>query len=143
MGSVLVFENDYIPMSDKGEASGVATLDINSKVTASQACAKVKIPDEIFTLSSSDNNIFFLCQSHNVTCTIPDTITEDFECEFYRWQDNYTVTLIPGTNVNISGLTSGSIVIPEQHGAIALKSISTSGTTKYWIVLGDYEKVTS
>ena len=112
--------HSYIPTSAKGAASGVASLDADTKVTASQASAAVVSISASTTLASSHAGRFLCCtNASNITITIPTGIAAGTEIEIYRGGAG-TVTLSPASGVTIECKES-TYGIADQYTSVVLK----------------------
>ena len=111
--------------SEKGAASGVATLDANSKVTASQAAADVVTVGADLTLSSSHAGRFLQCKNSSaITITIPTGIAVGTEIEIYRGGAGaVTLSAASGVTVECKESTYG---IADQYTAVVLKWRATN-----------------
>lgn len=112
--------DEYIQTSEKGVASGVATLDADTKVTASQASAAVVNVSADLTLSSSHAGRFLSCANASaITITIPTGIAVGTEIEIYRVGAG-TVTLSPASGVTV-GCKESTYGIADQYTSVVLK----------------------
>ena len=139
-GSVLkssnvIFENNYIPATEKGAASGVASLELNGKVTGDQITAPMKTITINYTLTDNDNGYLLVCDSANVTITLPNSVlTAGFEIEIMNY-GGYTVTIASeNSSVYINGVESSSVSVPERYTSAILKLIDN--TNKRWVIQG-------
>ena len=106
--------------SEKAAASGVATLDEDTKVTASQASAAVVNVSASTTLSSSHAGRFLSCtNTSGITITIPTGIAVGTEIEIYRGGAG-TVTLSPASGVTVECKES-TYGIADQYTSVVLK----------------------
>ncbi len=121
-----------IPSAQKGAASGVATLDANSKVAAEQASAARTNVTESRTLTADDAGKFLLCYNANVTITIPAGLPIGMEVEFCRWGAT-TVTLAAANGVTIHSVDSMKS-IGNQYGCVTLKKATAD---EKWLLAGD------
>lgn len=128
--STLVLENDYIPVSDKGAASGVATLDINTKITPSQANAYIDTISSATTLTASHSG-HLLKVTGTYTITIPSELATGMEVEILNYGTG-TVTVSAAAGVTLNGVSAGSKIITEQYTSAVLKCF---GSTE-WIIQG-------
>ena len=119
----------YMAASQKGTASGVATLDTNSKVTASQAAAYL-VPITSNTTLSASHAGCLLYVTGSRTITIPNSLSAGTEIEIMNYGTG-TVTIAAGTNVTING-ASTSKTISEQYTSAVLKAITATA----WVVQG-------
>lgn len=112
--------HSYIPTSAKGAASGVASLDADTKVTASQASAAVVSISASTTLASSHAGRFLSCtNASGITITIPTGIAAGTEIEIYRGGAG-TVTLSPASGVTVECKES-TYGIADQYTSVVLK----------------------
>ncbi len=121
-----------IPSAQKGAASGVATLDANSKVAAEQASAARTNVTESRALTADDAGKFLLCYNANVTITIPAGLPIGMEVEFCRWGAT-TVTLAAANGVTIHSVDSMKS-IGNQYGCVTLKKATSD---EKWLLAGD------
>ena len=112
--------HSYIPTSAKGAASGVASLDADTKVTASQASAAVVSVSANTTLAASHAGRFLCCtNSSNITITIPTGIAAGTEIEIYRGgAGTVTLSAASGVTVECKESTCG---IADQYTSVVLK----------------------
>ena len=112
--------HSYIPASEKAAASGVASLDADTKVTASQASASVVNVSSSTTLSGSHAGRFLSCtNTSGITITIPTGIAAGTEMEIYRGGAG-TVTLSPASGVTVE-CKEASYGIADQYTSVVLK----------------------
>ena len=112
--------HSYIPTTAKGAANGVASLDADTKVTASQASAAVVSVSASTTLASSHAGRFLSCaNTSGITVTIPTGIAEGTEIEIYRGGAG-TVTLSPASGVTVECKES-TYGIADQYTSVVLK----------------------
>lgn len=112
--------HSYIPTSEKGAASGVATLDADTKVTASQAAAAVVSISASMTLASAHAGRFLSCTNADaITITIPTGIAAGTEIEIYRGGAG-TVMLSPASGVTVE-CKEASYGIADQYTSVVLK----------------------
>ena len=125
----------YIPTSQKGVATGVATLNSSGKVTAEQASSKLVAVANSKVLKSSD---FGTMQEVTATTAIAIHLPTSAntvigaEVEILRTASSGEVTITPPTGVTLNG-ASESKVISEAYGIAVLKCVSNSE----WIIKGD------
>lgn len=128
--STLVFENTYIAASEKGAASGVATLDTNSKVTASQTCANmIAITSNTTLLDSYAGCLLYV--TGTVTITIPSTLSVGTEIEIMNYGTGI-ITIAAASGVTLNGDSQGSVTIDNQYTSAVLKAITATA----WVVQG-------
>lgn len=124
---------NYIPSSQKGANSGVATLDTNGKVTASQTSARIVSKSAAYTLQSSDAGCL-LTVTGTTTITIPSTLPLGTEIEIMNYGTE-TVTVAAASGVTLNGTSAGSKTIPEQYTSAVLKAITATA----WVIQGAIE----
>lgn len=132
-----------VPASEKGVASGVATLDANRKVTAAQATSKIISVTASKTLAASDAGTMQYANpasGASIVFTIPaDASNAIFqngaEIEFYNHgAGTYSIKAESGLYIAGGGSnTSGRTVNVNRYGCAALKRISST----VWAVAGD------
>lgn len=112
--------HSYIPTSQKAAANGVASLDADTKVTASQASAAVVSISASMTLASAHAGRFLCCtNASNITITIPTGITVGTEIEIYRaGAGTVTLSAESGVTVECKESTYG---IADQYTSVVLK----------------------
>ena len=114
-----------------GTNSGVATLDANGKVTASQTSARVvSVSSSTKTLSASDAGCL-LAVSVSSTITIPSSLAAGTEIEILNYGSNITITITPASGVNLNGASS-SKTLATQYTSAVLKAITASD----WVIQG-------
>lgn len=112
--------HSYIPTSAKGTANGVASLDADTKVTASQASAAVVSVSASTTLASAHAGRFLSCtNASGITITIPTGIAAGTEIEIYRGGAG-TVTLSAASGVTVECKES-TYGIADQYTSVVLK----------------------
>lgn len=117
--------HSYIPASEKAAASGVASLDADTKVTASQASAAVVSISASTTLASSHAGRFLSCtNASGITITIPTGVATGTEIEIYRGGAG-TVTLSPASGVTVECKKS-NYGIADQYTSVVLKWRATN-----------------
>lgn len=125
--------SSYIPSSEKGANSGVATLDSNGKVTASQTSARIVSKSSAYTLASSDAGCLFTVTG-TTTITIPGTLAVGTEIEIMNYGTG-TVTVAAASGVTLNGTSAGSKQITEQYTSAVLKAITATA----WVIQGAIE----
>ena len=120
----------YIPSSEKGANSGVATLDSNGKVTAAQTSARIVSKSSAYTLQSSDAGCLFAVTG-TTTITIPSTLAVGTEIEILNYGTG-TVTVAAASGVTLNGTSAGSKEIKEQYTSAVLKAITATA----WVIQG-------
>lgn len=125
----------YIPASQKGVATGVATLDSDSKVAAEQTSSKLVAVTNSKTLTSSDfGTMQVVTATTAITITLPTSANTAIgaEVEILLNASSGEVTITPPTGVTLNG-ASESKVISEAYGIAVLKCVGNSE----WIIKGD------
>ncbi len=122
----------------KAAASGLASLDSNSKVTASQASSRIVAVAANKTLGLSDAGTFQnVNSSSNLTITIPLNSSVAFptgtEIEIYRGGTG-TVTIAATSGVTLNS-PDGADEISVRYGCAVLKKIDTN----VWVLGGVIE----
>ena len=118
-----------------GAASGLATLDANSKVTAAQASARAIYATNSLTFALDHAGCFIRFNSTGaVTCTVPNNSSVAFalgtEIEICRWGTG-TVTIAAESNVTLASVDNAR-KIDAQYGVVCLKKVSTD----IWLLSG-------
>lgn len=119
----------------KGTANGLATLNANTKVTPSQASAKIIRIIGDTTLSLEHDGAFLYVDSTNdVVITIPASTTVAFplgaEIEICQWNSG-SVTFAGATGVTINSV-GGSKQISDRSASVGLKQVETN----VWLLNG-------
>lgn len=123
---------DYVAPSVLGAASGVATLDSNTKVTASQISARLVSFTSNTTLTASHDGCLLYGNSTSArTITIPSTLSAGFECEIMKYNTG-DVTVTAASGVSLNGTSAGSKQITERYTSAVLKAISATA----WVIQG-------
>lgn len=125
--------SSYIPTSQKGANSGVATLDSNGKVTASQTSARMVAITANTTLTSSHAGCL-LYVTGTRTITIPSTLDVGTEIEIMNYGTG-TITIAAASGVSLNGVSAGSKAITEQYTSAVLKAITVTA----WVIQGAIE----
>lgn len=120
----------------KGAASGYASLDANTKVTAAEASSRIVEVTESKTIALTDAGTFQYCTGSTAkTITIPANASVGFpvgtEIEICRYGSG-TVTIAGASGVTIVSVDSKAAVA-DQYGCAGLKKIATN----VWILAGD------
>lgn len=118
-----------------GAASGLATLDANSKVTAAQASARAIYATNSLTFALDHAGCFVRFNSTGeITCTVPNNSSVAFplgtEIEICRWGTG-TVTIAAESNVTLASVDNAR-KIDAQYGVVCLKKVSTD----IWLLSG-------
>lgn len=122
----------YMTASLKGAANGVAELDADQKVAASQATAAMVNISSNTTLSSSHNGKRLKVTS-SATITVPSTLSAGFECEIVHCMSSGTVTIATsGTTLNGN---SSSVTMSEKYDVAVLAALTATD----WMIKGDAE----
>lgn len=115
----------YIPTSEKGAASGVATLDSRGVIIPAQAFSTSYDELRSFTLSEVHYGRFVLINSAEAAVvTIPTGVPHYTEIEIYR-SGTGSVTLSPADGVTIRCKES-NYGIADQYTSVVLKWIGTN-----------------
>ena len=123
----------YIPTTQKGANSGVATLDTNGKVTAAQTSARIVSKSAAYTLASGDEGCLFTVTG-TTTITIPGTLAVGTEIEIMNYGTG-TITVKAASGVSLNGVSAGSKTISEQYTSAVLKAITATA----WVIQGAIE----
>ena len=122
--------SSYIPTSQKGANSGVATLDSNGKVTAAQTSARIVSKSSAYTLLSSDAGCL-IAVTGTTTITVPSTLAVGTEIEVLNYGTG-TVTVQAASGVTLNGTSAGSKQITKQYTSAVLKAITATA----WVIQG-------
>lgn len=125
--------SSYIPTSQKGANSGVASLDSYGKVNAAQTSARIVSKSAAYTLQSSDAGCLFTVTG-TTTITIPSTLAVGTEIEVMNYGTG-TVTVAAASGVSLNGTSAGSKTITEQYTSAVLKAITATA----WVIQGAIE----
>lgn len=122
-----------VPASEKGVASGIATLAGNGKVTAAQSSAARINVTANRTLTADDAGLLLLCYDAAVTITIPvDTgLPLGMEVEVCRYS-THAVTFVAESGITIRSVDSLTS-IANKYGCVCLKKINDTN----WLLAGD------
>lgn len=121
---------NYIPTSQKGANSGVASLTADGKVTPAQASAKIVSVSSNTTLGSSHAGVL-ITATGSITITIPSTLDLGTEIEIMNYGTG-TVTVAAASGVSLNGVTAGSKTIDSQYTSAVLKAITATA----WVIQG-------
>ena len=121
---------NYIPTSQKGANSGVATLDTNGKVTAAQTSARIVSKSSAYTLASGDEGCLFTVTG-STTITIPSTFAAGTEIEIMNYGTG-TITVKAASGVSLNGTSAGSKTITNRYTSAVLKAITATA----WVIQG-------
>ena len=121
---------NYIPTSQKGANSGVASLTADGKVTPAQASAKIVSVSSNTTLGSSHAGVL-ITATGSITLTIPSTLDVGTEVEIMNYGTG-TVTVAASSGVTLNGTSAGSKQITEQYTSAVLKAITATA----WVIQG-------
>ena len=121
---------NYIPTSQKGANSGVASLTADGKVTPAQASAKIVSVSSNTTLGSSHAGVL-ITATGSITITIPGTLDVGTEIEIMNYGTG-TVTVAASSGVTLNGTSAGSKTIPAQYTSAVLKAITATA----WVIQG-------
>lgn len=128
--------NTKVNTSSVGAASGVATLDSNSKVTPAQTSSRIVSLSASRTLALTDaGTMIYNSGSAALTLTIPVSTSVAFpigtEIELLR-MDTGTLTVAADSGVALNSF-NGKYAIAHQYGCAALKKIGAD----VWVLAGD------
>lgn len=126
--------NNYVPTTDKGAASGVATLDTNTRVLAAQANAYIQSYSSAHTLALGDAGCC-LSVTGTTTITIPANASVALpvgtEIEIMNYGTG-TVTVKAASGVYLNGSSGGSKTISAQYTSGVIKCMATDT----WVIQG-------
>ena len=123
--------SNYVPTSDKGANSGVATLDSYGKITPTQATARQIDITQNTTLASSHNGLR-LRVTGAYTITVPSSLSAGFECEILNYSTG-TVTIAYGSGVTFNG-NSASLTSANKYHVEVLAALTSTD----WLAKGDF-----
>lgn len=123
--------SNYVPTSDKGANSGVATLDTDGKITPTQATAKQVDISSNTTLTASHNSCR-LRVTGTRTITVPSTLVAGFECEIVNYGTGTITIAVSGSTLNGS---STSITSSSKYDVEVLAALTATD----WLAKGDFE----
>jgi hypothetical protein len=114
-----------IATTAKGAASGVASLDADTKVTAAQASAAIVEVTASLTLGSTHYGRMLRCtNSAAITLTMPKDIPVGTEIEIYRaGAGTVTLSAASGVTVECKESTYG---VADRYTAVVLKWVATN-----------------
>ena len=127
--------SSYIPTSQKGVATGVATLNGNALVTPSQLFSGIVSANASKTLTADDFGTLQEVKTPSaITITLPTRANTVIgaEVEILLNRDSGEVTIAPPTDVMLNGVIE-SKVISEAYGIAVLKCVAKNK----WIIKGD------
>ena len=123
--------NNYVPTTDKGAASGIATLDANTKVTPAQASAYIQSYSSTHDIGTSDYGCLLLVTG-TTTINIPTGATVGTEVEVMNYGTG-TVTIAGKTSsVLVNGTAGGSVNVADQYTSCVLKCVASNT----WVAQG-------
>ena len=125
----------YIPASQKGVATGVATLNGNALVTPSQLFSGIVSANASKTLTADDFGTLQVVETPNaITITLPASSSANVnaEVEILLNRDSGEVTIAPPTGVMLNGASEPK-VMSEAYGIAVLKCVRKNK----WIIKGD------
>ena len=122
-----------LAISEKGAANGLATLDANGKVTASQTSARIVSVSTNTTLSSSHVGCLIVATG-TITITIPNSLAVGTEIEIMNYGTG-SITVTAASGVSLNGVAAGSKTIPDQYTSGVLKAITATA----WVIQGAIE----
>lgn len=128
-------DTSRLAASQKGAASGVASLDGNKKVTAAQASAWVVQKTASATLALGEAGCFLYVNSTSgLTITVPANSAVAFpvgtEIEICRWNTG-AVTIAPASGVTLLSVDNAR-KIDARYGVVCLKKTGTDA----WLLSG-------
>ena len=128
-------DTSRLAASQKGAASGLATLDANAKVTAAQASARAIYATNSLTFSLDHAGCFIRFNSTGaITCTVPNNSSVSLpvgtEIEICRWGTG-AVTIAAESNVTLASVDNAR-KIDAQYGVVCLKKVSND----IWLLSG-------
>ena len=129
-----------VPESEKGAASGVATLDSDGKVVADQTNSTIQDISESTTLSINHAGKMLKVNSSGLTITVPNdsNIPVGAEMEIYLHVSSGTCTIqsVSGIYLAFDGTSDQSRSLTlKAYGACALKKVTAST----WKAVGELE----
>lgn len=134
---------DYIPASQKGVATGVATLDSSGKVTAEQVSSRIIevsananiVPGHAGRLIKVDStNAVTLTLINGTNGSVQALFSSGAELEIMNTGTG-EVSIMPSAGNTING-SSDSLTISGQYGCVVLKLLGDTGTF-VWAAKGD------
>lgn len=123
--------NNYIPTSDEGANNGVATLDANGKVTASQTSARIVSKSSAYSLQTSDAGCLFTVTGTTTITISATTWPVGTEIEIMNYGTG-VVTVQAASGVTLNGTSGGSKTIDNQYTSAVLKAITATA----WVIQG-------
>ena len=112
---------NYIPLAQKAAANGVASLDANSHVTASQAAAAYVSKNANYTVQESDAGIVILCTG-SITITLP-SLSQGVELEI--WNKGSGLVTLAGTlfvagygSLSSCKISANSVVVCKRMNSV-------------------------
>ena len=127
--------SDYIPASQKGVATGVATLNGNALVTPSQLFSGMVSANASKTLTADDFGTLQEVKTPSaITITLPTGANTVIgaEVQILLNRDSGEVTIAPPTDVMLNGVIEPK-VMSEAYGIAVLKCVAKNK----WIIKGD------
>ena len=112
--------SNYIPLSQKAAASGVASLDANSHVTASQAAAAYVSKNANYTVVEADAGMVFLCTG-SITLTL-GSLSQGVELEI--WNKGSGLVTLAGT-LFVAGYGSLSSCKIQSNAVVVCKRMNS------------------
>ena len=123
--------NNYILTSLKGANNGVAELDSNGKIKATQASARLIALSQFTTLQDIHDGCIFYNNTTSARSLTIKSLYEGFECEVLKYNTG-NVTINADTDVYLNGVLSGSKQITERYTSAVLKAIDAT----HWVIQG-------
>ena len=131
-----VYDSDNDGVVDNAEQLGgyapshYATLDSDSKITATQATAKQVTISSNTTLTASHNGCRLLVTG-SYTITVPSTLSAGFECEVLNYGTGTVTIAVSGSTLNGS---STSITSSNKYDLEVLAALTATD----WLAKGDF-----
>lgn len=134
---------DYIPASQKGVATGVATLDSSGKVTAEQASSRIiEVSTNANITPGHAGRLIKVDSANAVTLTLINGTSGSTQALFSSGAEleimntgTGEVSIMPSAGNTING-SSDSLTISGQYGCVVLKLLGDTGTFA-WAAKGD------
>lgn len=134
---------DYIPASQKGVATGVATLDSDSKVAAEQASSRIiEVSANANITPGHAGRLIKVDSANAVTLTLINGTNGSMQALFSSGAEleimntgTGEVSIMPSAGNTING-SSDSLTISGQYGCVVLKLLGDTGTF-VWAAKGD------
>lgn len=135
--------DNYIPASQKGVATGVATLDSSGKVTAEQASSRIiEVSTNANITPGHAGRLIKVDSANAVTLTLINGTNGSTQALFSSGAEleimntgTGEVSIMPSAGNTING-SSDSLTISGQYGCVVLKLLGDTGTF-VWAAKGD------